>query len=288
VRIGGKCSIASTQECTSSDDCPSGEFCFGSFNAGYIDVSTDATYTPPIDVCITLDPDWLATLASLGLDLDDVRLAHEEGGTFRNRTVSRTGGNRICARVNSFSFFALGVTRCPETPLTGCRGAGKSKLLIKDSATDSSDKLSWKWLKGDETSQDDFADPTGNADYELCVYSGSPGSLIDQVVVAADSSRWTALGDRGFKYIDTQARDDGVFSVKLNGGEAGKSKVLLKAKGSELPDLVPGTLPIPSGDFPVRAQLLNMANGKCWESSYAEADAMKNDDGQFNAKSVTP
>jgi hypothetical protein len=96
------------------------------------------------------------------------------------------------------------------------------------------------------------------------------------------------VSDKGFRYTDATSTSTGVFSAKLYGGEPGKSKVLVKAKGEEVRDLAPGTLPIPSADFPVRAQLLNTANGTCWESSYAEADAMKNDESQFNAKSVTP
>ena len=81
VNVGGQCDV-SRQPCESTGECPSGEVCMGPINGGYIDVTTDAVYAPPIEMCVTLDPDWVNVLNLLGFDLDDVRLGHDEGGTF--------------------------------------------------------------------------------------------------------------------------------------------------------------------------------------------------------------
>jgi len=261
----------------------------GPFNGGYVDVTTDAVYAPPIQMCITLDPDWLALLHQVGFDLNDVRLFHDEGGgVYDDPPTSNNGTDTVCATVDHLSFFALGVATCPDTPMTGCRQGAKSSLLLKDSANDATDKLIWKLVKGDETSQTEFADPSAGDDYALCLYAGSPATLIDQAVVNADPSKWSALGTVGYKYTDATGAADGVFVGKLKGGDAGKTKTLVKGKGEHLRDLAPGTLPIPSAGFPLRAQLSKAGSGLCWESSYVETDVKKNAEDQFKASSMVP
>jgi cysteine-rich repeat protein len=58
-------------------------------------------------------------------------------------------------------------------PATGCRTAQKSLLLLKDNDDDAKDKLLWKWVKGQPTSQTELSDPTATADYTLCVYDAN-------------------------------------------------------------------------------------------------------------------
>ena len=179
------------------------------------------------------------------------------------------------------------MTSCPDAPTSGCRGGAKSSLLLKNSENDASDRLIWKLTKADATTQAELADPATD-DYALCLYAGSPATLIDQAVVGFDASKWVALGTDGYKYADMAGTADGVFSAKLKGGDAGKTKLLVKAKGERLRDLAPATLPIPSASFPLRAQLVNARTGACWESTYAEADARKNIDGQLKAVAMVP
>jgi Dictyostelium (slime mold) repeat len=58
-----------------------------------------------------------------------------------------------------------------DAPATDCLTAGKSSLLIRDNTSnDGKDKLPWKWIKGAELDQSDFADPTDSDGYTLCVY----------------------------------------------------------------------------------------------------------------------
>lgn len=288
VRVGGRCS-QSHAACESSAECPVGEFCFGPFNGGFVDITTDAVYEPPIEICIGLDPDWVALAMSVGFGWEHIRLAHDEGGTFVNRVTSvEPATNTICATVDSLSFFALGLATCPATPMTGCRAAEKSTLTLRDADSDGKDKLIWKWLKGAATTQQQFADPTDNADYALCLYAGATPTLIQQAVAGSSPDRWRAVGEKGYRYADASGASNGVFAASLNGGDDGTSKVLFKARGAGLPDMAADSLPIPPAGFPLRVQLLNSGNGLCWEQSYSEADVKKNTADQFKAKHATP
>jgi hypothetical protein len=51
----------------------------------------------------------------------------------------------------------------------------KASLQIKDASTDSSDRVSWKWVKGDATTTAEFGDPLATHDYALCVFTPSGG-----------------------------------------------------------------------------------------------------------------
>ena len=65
---------------------------------------------------------------------------------------------------------------CASTPAIGCRTAAKSILVVKDNATDTKDKLIWKWIKGASTTQAEFGDPTvpvTGANIALCVYDNT-------------------------------------------------------------------------------------------------------------------
>ena len=106
---------------------------------------------------------------------------------------------------------------------TGCRTGLQSKLKYKNSATDTKDKLGWKWLKGAATSGAEFGDPTDTADYQLCVFGQSSGTPL--VLFAADVPANATLvgpsGSNNFKYNDS------------GGAQGGLSKILLKGGGSQ-------------------------------------------------------
>lgn len=164
---------------------------------------------------------------------------------------------------------------CASGIQAGCRTAGKSTLLIKNPS--GSDRLIWKWLKGEATALADFADPSAAAtDYALCIYAGT--AAIMEVEVAF-STLWTASGSTGFKYRDSGGGSDGVQKVLLKAGAAGKAKTLLKGSGANLPVPPPGPFTLP-----VTAQLVNSANSVCFESVYDSVDVIKNEAEQFKAK----
>jgi hypothetical protein len=172
---------------------------------------------------------------------------------------------------------------CPPAPLSGCRTAGKSILLLKDKSPDSKDKLLWKWTNGQATSITDFGQPTATTDYALCLYAG--GAPIADAVVESDVQRWRLLSGKGYSYIDVSVGQSGIQRILLKGNAtADRSKIFWKGKGTGLGDLAPGTLPLASGDFPVTVQMLNTASNACFESVFAESDAKRNRADQLKLK----
>jgi hypothetical protein len=179
--------------------------------------------------------------------------------------------------LNEDPFFPTDVLgTCPicDTPIAGCRPAGKSVLLVKNNLTDDGkDKLVWKWVKGAETSLPELGDPTATTTYTLCLYAGSDLAAVE----LPPGASWKALGTKGFKFKDLTGAPDGGQKAILKSGAAGKAKALVKAKGSNLPDTLAPPLPLP-----VTAQLVNNENGTCFEATYATA--IKNDQKKFMAR----
>ena len=163
-----------------------------------------------------------------------------------------------------------------DAPATSCLTAGKSIVLIKDNATDDTkDKLLFKWIKGAETSQMDFADPVASTSYALCVYAGTTNALIADAALPPGPS-WSAIGTKGYKFKGTSP--DGLSLAILKGGAAGKSKALAKGKGAALPD---PTLPVA---YPVTVQIKKDGSPLCLESVFTSVNEKKNTDAQFKAK----
>jgi hypothetical protein len=167
---------------------------------------------------------------------------------------------------------------CPASPHT-CLAAQKSILLLKNKTDNSKDKLTWKWIKGAATLTSDFADPTTTANYALCIYAGTTDALVAQMSLPA-GSKWSALGTKGFKYNDPTLSPDGAQKAILKSGAPGKSKALVKGKGTNLPDPLDGG-PLP---FPVTVQLFNYQTGLCLDSTFNMTNALKNTSTLFKAK----
>ena len=167
---------------------------------------------------------------------------------------------------------------CPPQPLA-CRSAEKSMLLLKNNDQNTKDKLVWKWIRGQATTQAEFGNPTSTADYALCVYAGATPALVAEVDVPSSNTHWSPLGDIGYKYLDTSGAADGAQKIQLKGSAANKAKALVKGKGTELPD------PLEAGalNLPVTVQLINQESGICWASEFASA--IHNTSSQFKAKS---
>lgn len=177
-----------------------------------------------------------------------------------------TTGMPPCAGGCDESSATCTVNLCSAAPLT-CRTAGKSLLMLRNNADDNKDKLIWKWLRGESTTQSDFADPTSTADYALCIYAGGAQTLVAEIAVPPSASKWSPVGTVGYKYLDVSSSASGTQKVTLKGSAANKSKALLKGRGVLLPDPLNGG-PL---DLPVIAQLVNTQNQVCWGADFPSA-----------------
>lgn len=171
-------------------------------------------------------------------------------------------------------------TLCSASPRVGCRATGKTSLLVSDKADDAKDKIVWKMSKGSPTTQAEFANPTTDTAYALCLYEN--GAFSTAAFVPPSATLWTAISTHGFKYKDKTGASDGIQVVVLKGSDENKTKLLFKGKGVALPD------PTPPLTQPVTVQIVNSDTGLCWEAVYDFLDVKKNVPGQFKAKRTTP
>jgi len=169
---------------------------------------------------------------------------------------------------------ALGATQAICQPMveSGCRSAPRSRLQLRDVADDKKDRLVWKWLEGDATP--DF----GATRWSLCLHRGELPALVGELALPSGAS-WTSRGAKGFKYEDAGGAPHGVQHARLKPGVAGKAKVVVTAKGPNLPD---GLLPF--GTAPVVAQLVRADTMGCVEAVYVAGDVTKDDGVDFKAK----
>jgi hypothetical protein len=185
-------------------------------------------------------------------------------------------------------------TRCPATPAAGCIRPfqpGKARLLLKDSADDSRDRTDFTWIKSDLVDPaTDFGDPAaGRTVYTLCVYDQSSGGASTSLVLEAQMPPAGVCGTSpcwkrttgGFDYRDTALANDGVLKIMLKGNSLtpGKSKVIVKGKGAELP-FPAGMLPL-TQDPTVTAQLIS-STASCFEAQFSTN--LRNDGALFKAK----
>jgi hypothetical protein len=165
--------------------------------------------------------------------------------------------------------------------------AGKARLRLKDSLSGPrNDLLQWRWVNGGATTLADFGNPVAGDDLTFCVFDRSRAtpSLLFRANAPAGGTCgtrpcWTGNG-KNFRFKNPAGAPDGVISLALTPGLAGKSKITLKAKGTALSER-PFGLPTPSLPVPLTAQLQSKS-GQCWEASYARGGLKQNDGELFD------
>jgi cysteine-rich repeat protein len=192
------------------------------------------------------------------------------------------GSPVVCAACESCDAAA----GCVAAPAEVCRQTvlpGKSTLLIKNQNPDDSDKIVWKWARGDETTVADFGTPDSDDSYAFCLYDEStptPALVMRMLAPAAGAcggnACWRSTSS-GFKYVDVELTPDGIRKLLLKSGASGRSTIKLKAKGANIP--MP---PLPLGNV-LRLQL--HGNGECWEATFSPGGVKDNDVLGFQAHS---
>jgi len=180
---------------------------------------------------------------------------------------------------------------CAPTPLPGCKAPvepRKAHLLVANDpgSDDVRDAIRWLWRKGAATTSGELGDPLTQTHYAFCLYDESaPQTLLFGARAPAGGlcetkPCWKAIGNppgtKGYKRNDPTLLPDGLRHLQLKPGAAGKAKITLKGKGTNLAGLP--TLPL---TVPVRAQL-QAGNGVCWEAVYSTFS--RNDAKRFKAR----
>jgi hypothetical protein len=183
--------------------------------------------------------------------------------------------------------FAVPTGDCPDTIDNGCMtGFQKAFLLIKENVP-GKEKLIAKLGGGPALAQTDLGNPLSGAEggtgtrVSLCIYDGN-GDLAGELVAAGPTSTctegapcWKSIGaapndpngpGKGYAYKDTNAATDGLQKLLYKGGEAGKPKAIIKAKGSTLPLGIPAALQSSS-----QATIqLRSSDGECLSAAVTE------------------
>lgn len=157
-----------------------------------------------------------------------------------------------------------------EEKRSDCRGSvgvETAKIAIKDTTPDTNDQLSFAYGKGVATSKADFGLPHGSTDYSLCLFRETgPKTLLHRAKVPGGSlcgsSPCWSNSRSGYKYKDRSGTNSGVTSISLAAGDAGRTKIKLKAKGL---NLVPPAIAL-LGET-ITAQLIN-SEGICWDAEF--------------------
>jgi len=174
---------------------------------------------------------------------------------------------------------AIGTCILGPRPEAACKRPvkpGAAKLLVKNASPDTKDRLQWKWAKGAATTLAELGHPDTGDDYSLCVYDASSATPAFVFGAAAPGGADWRARPTGFGYRSLTLAPDGLQTVTLKAGTAGKATVIVKGKGDLLP--VPGPAsPLP---LPLLVQLQGGA-GSCWEARFESATL--NDGAKFKA-----
>jgi len=177
---------------------------------------------------------------------------------------------------------------CAPTPASGCRTARHNLLVVKANLARHEDKLSWRWSGGQSTSEIEFGDPPNTTGYALCMYTGSPETLLTEIDVPAGGN-WRSASTTRFSY-KSEWRNANVLKLLLRASDRSRAKIkavvgwntLSEDQRPHCPRLPsPGNIPLP-----VTMQLVNSTNSTCWEAVYDAADVIRNDAEYFKARSV--
>lgn len=165
------------------------------------------------------------------------------------------------------------------TPAITCKAADKGSLSLDAR----SQKLVWKWTKGDATTAAELGNPlNAGSTYALCAYDtlAALPSLVLRADFSASAAAWRVLGDGTLKYASKSGAPGGIVAAKLSPGVADRARLLVKARsvrmGSSL--AVP---PLPFSEDPSVTVQLRSSTGACWSQSYV-APARRNDARQFS------
>ncbi len=154
---------------------------------------------------------------------------------------------------------------CVPTIDTSCKQPGAHSILLKSAGTQA---VIWTWEQGDAVEVRELGDPIATTDYDLCIYDGnvdqigSPGLLLSARAPAGNDWYRKATG---FGYSSRDLTPDGLRTIRLKAGAAGRSKVLVTGRGPNL------TLPpLQSIAMPVTVQLKSRdgASAHCWSAAY--------------------
>jgi hypothetical protein len=198
-------------------------------------------------------------------------------------TTDRCSGGSCVGTCSLCCDAAAGCTPAPGTACKGPATPASSLKLKLDPSGVGKQNVTWVLKKGDATSLGDLGDPRGTTAYAFCAYRPRPPLGLHDLLVRADvpaaayclqstgayAPCWRDAAGLGFDFKNQRPENpdqphDGVRSMSLRTGGAGRTRMKVKAVGSRL------RTQVYSGSDPVIGQL-RASNGECWEAGFVDA-----------------
>lgn len=178
---------------------------------------------------------------------------------------------------------------CPPSPSMTCRNPGRARLAVRNDTIDKRDRVTFKWLAGEDTLFSSLGNPTLDipsldystpvVSYAACVYDA--GGLVAQPHAPGgescvkNHSCWALSGPAsahtGVRYGDSYYRNpDGMQRLSARIGTGGTARLTLQAAGTRL-----RSLPTAALTPPVTAQVFNSL-GECWGATFSGSEVTAN------------
>jgi hypothetical protein len=190
-------------------------------------------------------PAMIVGLLELGSVVVDV-----DGGTLTARMLNSAGVVRDTFRI-------VKGTGCPRHPVPGCVAGARGRISLADRADDARD--SWQWQWDGPIAAGDLGDPTVDTEFAVCVWDAA-GQLVGGSLPAAVLP-WTVTPTM-MLWNDASKSYHGLRRIRLRPGTGTTGRIRATARGLNV-----GSPDLPAA-VPVRAQLLNLSDETCWESSF--------------------
>jgi len=150
---------------------------------------------------------------------------------------------------------------CEAAARVDCDTMGVTVLNYRDSSSPDRRRLVVSLKDSGQTHvQADFGTPGAGTSHTLCIYESG---ALESVLPLPDAAPWTAVSDRGYKFIGNGAEP--VLRALLTAGSAAKPRsatLQVKAKGEGVPDLDP---PVAT---PLTFQVVNDTTGVCFSGTW--------------------
>jgi len=202
------------------------------------------------------------------------------------RTVTGTATHTVTSTPNptvTVTPTSTAIPICPPTPNDSCTKPDFAKVFRLSDKIDRN-KLIWKWrTTAGGVTVSDFGDPLTTTGYTLCVYAGTPQSLVASYIAPAAtqcSGRpcWKKRRT-GFRYRNREAAGIELRKLILRATAGPIADIKAVGRGASL--VLP---PLPFADAPVIVQLLKSDDSKCWQSIFSPPFKRNRPDG-FKDKS---
>ncbi len=212
-----------------------------------------------------------------GEDCQEAAAAHPSGPCCSTSTCRLKPATAQCVP-DSFGQCLFDLGACSGDSSQGCvaappcsTGASKSKVILTNRSAPGRNSLKWHWKSTAAVDVSDFS-PALDPSKVIDVCATDATGAIRSVHEVTGGPGWTPTGSSGFRYRDKNLLQDGIRTITLKAGPAGKAKIIVKGRGA---NLGAPTLPL-SAPAHVYLLLRSATTSEaqfdaCWDATYSSA-----------------